>query len=95
MPCIGYAANADEVRPLAQAGADFVALGDWIWTHAARSRRRGGGREPGAGRAGRVNRASRRTVLLMRDAGGAPAAVAHAAAGRRARPGTDRRAEMA
>jgi thiamine-phosphate pyrophosphorylase len=33
IPCIGYAANADEVRPLAQAGADFVALGDWIWTH--------------------------------------------------------------
>jgi len=33
LPCIGYAANADEVRPLAQAGADFVALGDWIWTH--------------------------------------------------------------
>jgi len=31
-PCIGYAANADEIRPLAQAGADFVALGDWIWT---------------------------------------------------------------
>jgi thiamine-phosphate pyrophosphorylase len=33
LPCIGYAASADEVRPLAQAGADFVALGDWIWTH--------------------------------------------------------------
>ncbi len=33
IPCVGYAANADEVRPLAQAGADFVALGDWIWTH--------------------------------------------------------------
>jgi thiamine-phosphate pyrophosphorylase len=33
VPCIGYAASADEVRPLAQAGADFVALGDWIWTH--------------------------------------------------------------
>jgi thiamine-phosphate pyrophosphorylase len=31
-PCVGYAAHADEVRPLAQAGADFVALGDWIWT---------------------------------------------------------------
>lgn len=31
-PCIGYAANADEIRPLAQTGADFVALGDWIWT---------------------------------------------------------------
>ena len=33
IPCIGYAATADEVRPLAQAGADFVALGDWLWTH--------------------------------------------------------------
>ncbi len=31
-PCIGYAANADEIRPLAQAGADFVALGEWIWS---------------------------------------------------------------
>jgi thiamine-phosphate pyrophosphorylase len=33
VPCIGYAASADDVRPLAQAGADFVALGDWLWTH--------------------------------------------------------------
>ena len=33
IPCVGYAANAGEVLPLAQAGADFVALGDWIWTH--------------------------------------------------------------
>jgi len=24
----------DEVSPLTRAGADFVALGDWIWTHA-------------------------------------------------------------
>jgi thiamine-phosphate pyrophosphorylase len=31
-PCIGYAANADQIRPLAQAGADFVALGEWIWS---------------------------------------------------------------
>jgi thiamine-phosphate pyrophosphorylase len=31
-PCIGYAAAAEEIRPLAQAGADFVALGEWIWT---------------------------------------------------------------
>lgn len=31
-PCVGYAANPDEVGPLARAGADFVALGDWIWT---------------------------------------------------------------
>lgn len=30
-PCIGYAANAQEIRPLAQAGADFIALGEWIW----------------------------------------------------------------
>jgi thiamine-phosphate pyrophosphorylase len=33
LPCIGYAANLDEVGPLARTGADFVALGDWIWTH--------------------------------------------------------------
>lgn len=33
VPCIGYAASADDVRALAQAGADFVALGDWLWTH--------------------------------------------------------------
>jgi thiamine-phosphate pyrophosphorylase len=33
VPCVGYAANSDEIRPLAAAGADFVALGDWIWTH--------------------------------------------------------------
>jgi thiamine-phosphate pyrophosphorylase len=32
LPCVGYAAAADEVGPLALAGADFVALGDWIWT---------------------------------------------------------------
>jgi thiamine-phosphate pyrophosphorylase len=31
-PCIGFAAARDEVRLLAEAGADFVALGDWIWT---------------------------------------------------------------
>lgn len=31
-PCIGYAANADEIRPLARTGADFIALGEWIWT---------------------------------------------------------------
>jgi len=33
IPCVGYAASADEVGPLARAGADFVALGDWLWTH--------------------------------------------------------------
>jgi thiamine-phosphate pyrophosphorylase len=35
VPCIGYAGSADEVRLLAHAGADFVALGDWIWTEGA------------------------------------------------------------
>jgi thiamine-phosphate pyrophosphorylase len=31
-PCIGYASSADQIGPLAQAGADFVALGEWIWS---------------------------------------------------------------
>jgi len=30
-PCVGYAASLDEVAPLVKAGADFVALGDWLW----------------------------------------------------------------
>jgi thiamine-phosphate pyrophosphorylase len=33
IPCIGYAGSMDEVGPLQQTGADFIALGDWIWTH--------------------------------------------------------------
>jgi len=33
-PCIGYAADLEEVGALTQAQADFVALGDWVWTHA-------------------------------------------------------------
>jgi thiamine-phosphate pyrophosphorylase len=35
IPCVSYAASADEVAPLAKAGADFVALGDWVWQHDA------------------------------------------------------------
>jgi len=31
VPCVGYAASPDEVPRLAIAGADFVALGDWLW----------------------------------------------------------------
>ena len=31
-PCVGYAASLDEATALAEAGADFVALGDWTWT---------------------------------------------------------------
>jgi thiamine-phosphate pyrophosphorylase len=30
-PCVGYAASLDEVAPLVKAGADFIALGDWLW----------------------------------------------------------------
>ena len=30
-PCVAYAAHTEEVAPLVTAGADFIALGDWIW----------------------------------------------------------------
>jgi thiamine-phosphate pyrophosphorylase len=30
-PCVGFAATIEEVAPLVKAGADFVALGDWLW----------------------------------------------------------------
>jgi len=33
-PCVGYAASLAEVAPLVNAGADFVALGDWLWADA-------------------------------------------------------------
>ncbi len=32
IPCVGYADRPDEVAALARTGADFVALGEWIWT---------------------------------------------------------------
>jgi thiamine-phosphate pyrophosphorylase len=31
IPCVGYAASLDEIAGLVAAGADFVALGDFIW----------------------------------------------------------------
>ncbi len=31
LPCVAYADNLDEIAPLVAAGADFVALGDWLW----------------------------------------------------------------
>jgi len=34
VPCVGYAAALDEVAPLVAAGADFIALGDWLWADA-------------------------------------------------------------
>ena len=33
-PCVGFAANLDEVGAIAAAGADFVAVGDFIWDDA-------------------------------------------------------------
>ena len=30
-PCVAYAGSIEEVAPLVQAGADFIALGDWLW----------------------------------------------------------------
>jgi thiamine-phosphate pyrophosphorylase len=33
VPCVGYAGSLDEVGPLTEAGAEFVALGDAVWTH--------------------------------------------------------------
>ena len=32
VPCVGYAQSPDEVERLAAAGADFVAVGEWVWT---------------------------------------------------------------
>lgn len=34
-PCVGYAGTLDEVAPLVKAGADFVALGDFLWSDPA------------------------------------------------------------
>jgi thiamine-phosphate pyrophosphorylase len=31
VPCVGFAANIDEAEALAQAGAEFIALGDFVW----------------------------------------------------------------
>jgi thiamine-phosphate pyrophosphorylase len=31
VPCVGYAAELEEVEPLAASGADFVAVGDWVF----------------------------------------------------------------
>jgi len=35
VPCVGYAANVEEVAPLAATGADFVALGEWVFAQSA------------------------------------------------------------
>jgi thiamine-phosphate pyrophosphorylase len=35
LPCVGYAGNLEELSAIAQAGAEFVALGDGVWNHAS------------------------------------------------------------
>jgi thiamine-phosphate pyrophosphorylase len=32
VPCVGFASSLHEVAPLAAAGADFVALGEWVFS---------------------------------------------------------------
>ena len=34
VPCVGFAATAEDIEPLAAAGADFVALGPWVFADA-------------------------------------------------------------
>ncbi len=34
IPCVGLAEQPDQIAPLLAAGADFIALGDWIWSDA-------------------------------------------------------------
>jgi thiamine-phosphate pyrophosphorylase len=36
-PCVAYAAAAGEVARLAATGADFVALGEWVWIDPAKA----------------------------------------------------------
>jgi thiamine-phosphate pyrophosphorylase len=37
LPCVAYAGALDEVPRLAEARADFVALGDAVWSHGAKA----------------------------------------------------------
>ena len=34
IPCVAYAGSKDEIAGLARTGAEFVALGEWIWSAA-------------------------------------------------------------
>jgi len=36
-PCVAWVASIDEIAPLVAAGADFIALGDWIWREPQRT----------------------------------------------------------
>ena len=64
-PCVGYAASHDEIAPLVKAGADFVALGDWLWRDPqaiAATIARAAGRPAPAGERGM--RARRRSTIV-------------------------------
>ena len=37
IPCVAYVAGKEEVAPLVRTGADFIALGDWIWSAPVRT----------------------------------------------------------
>ena len=62
-PCVGYAGALDEVAPLVQAGADFVALGDFLWSDPSAAATHGRRSRPAHGPAGAhgMRRARRRT----------------------------------
>jgi thiamine-phosphate pyrophosphorylase len=34
-PCVGYAGSLEDIAPLVEAGADFVALADAVWNASA------------------------------------------------------------
>ena len=36
IPCVGYAASLGDIAPLVAAGADFIALGDFLWRDSAK-----------------------------------------------------------
>ena len=80
VPCVGFAGALDEVAPLAAAGAEFIALGDWVFG-SGRVAGRGGAASRGCGD-GRMS--ALRPALAALVAAGLTAGLI--AAGRR--PGT-------
>ena len=67
-PCVGFAGSAEEVAPLVKAGADFIALGDWVWREPADGRRDHRRRRPadaGAGGRGMMAAWRRNATLAL------------------------------
>ena len=63
LPCVGYAGALEEVAPLVRAGADFVALGDWLWQDAAGLIAQAGTPAAPAGGGGMIS--ARRIVIAL------------------------------